>query len=58
LRVGQHGFAVENDDMHAIFIGSGPAFNGNGVQVATFDNVNVYSMVRRTLSRLFLHLFC
>lgn len=42
--VGHHGYDPELKDMHAIFIGHGPAFR-RGRKIAPFENVDVYNIL-------------
>lgn len=42
---GEHGYAPDDPAMAALFIAHGPAFAG-GKRLATFDNVDVYPLVR------------
>ena len=47
--MGMHGYISKNIDMHGIFMASGPSFN-NGVSVDSFENINVYPLICRTLN--------
>jgi len=47
--MGMHGYISNNIDMHGIFMASGPSFN-NGVSVDSFENINVYPLICRTLN--------
>ena len=47
--MGMHGYISENIDMHGIFMASGPSFN-NGVLVDSFENINIYPLICRTLN--------
>ena len=47
--MGMHGYISQNIDMHGIFMASGPSFN-NGILVDSFENINVYPLICRTLN--------
>ena len=46
--LGGHGYDPDLKDMHAVFIGYGPAFK-NGQKLQTFDNTAVYSLLMHLL---------
>lgn len=48
VNVGNHGFDNGAADMRALFIANGPAFRA-GKRIATFDNVDVYPLLRDLL---------
>jgi predicted AlkP superfamily pyrophosphatase or phosphodiesterase len=45
---GEHGFAMDDPTMRAVFVASGPALC-RGVQLQAFDNVDLYSLLARLL---------
>ena len=46
---GEHGFAPEDPNMHAVFTAIGPSFR-NGTRLPAFDNVDVYPLLTRLLN--------
>jgi predicted AlkP superfamily pyrophosphatase or phosphodiesterase len=45
---GEHGFAMDDPTMRAVFVASGPALC-RGVELQAFDNVDLYSLLARLL---------
>jgi predicted AlkP superfamily pyrophosphatase or phosphodiesterase len=45
---GEHGYAPESPSMRATFVAEGPDFR-DGVELAPFDNVDVYPLLARLL---------
>ena len=46
---GAHGFDPDDPSMAALFVAHGPSFR-HGLEIAAFDNVNVYQMVMHILA--------
>lgn len=48
IMTGQHGYPVENKEMHGIFYASGPAFK-NKKTISSFENIHVYPLICQIL---------
>ena len=46
---GMHGYDNTSMNMHGFFMASGPSFN-NGIQVESFESINIYPIICRTLN--------